>query len=303
MQSPPRLGIYALLLAMPLFFVSNLIIGRAVTDAVEPSTLAFWRWFLASLMLLPFAWRGLIDHAGRFLALWRELIALGVLGMLICGAGVYLSLRYTTASNSALIYTSSAILIVLMEAIFFRERLSAARIIGALIGFAGVAVIILHGELSRLLTLQFNIGDLGIALCALAWAVYSILLKRKELKALPTLPLFAAITIIGAITVAPFMFYEFFALDAFPRGRSQWLAIVALALFPSVIAFGLYQFLVKYAGPSLTGMSLYLLPAYGVALAVATLGEKLYAYHAIGLALVLAGIALATDPFKREAKA
>ncbi len=40
MQSPSRLGIYALLFAMPLFFVSNLIIGRAVTHAVEPGTLA-----------------------------------------------------------------------------------------------------------------------------------------------------------------------------------------------------------------------------------------------------------------------
>jgi drug/metabolite transporter (DMT)-like permease len=185
MQSPPRLGIYALLLVMPLFFVSNLVIGRAVTSAVEPSTLAFWRWLLASLILLPFAWRGLAQHAPRIIALWRELLALGILGMLICGAGVYLSLRYTTASNAALIYTSSAILIVVLEAIFFRERLSPARIAGALIGFAGVAVIILHGELSRLISLQFNIGDLGMAFCAAAWAVYSVLLKKKELKALP----------------------------------------------------------------------------------------------------------------------
>ncbi len=229
MQSPSRLGIYALLLAMPLFFVSNLIIGRAVTNAVEPSTLAFWRWFLASLILLPFAWRGILDNAARLRGLWRELLALGVLGMLICGAGVYLSLRYTTASNSALIYTSSAILIVVLEAVFFRARLSGGRVLGALIGFAGVAVIILHGEVSRLLSWQFNVGDLGIALCAAAWAVYSILLKRKELKALPTLPLFAAITIVGSIVLAPFMLYELIALDALPRGHEQWIAIVALA--------------------------------------------------------------------------
>jgi drug/metabolite transporter (DMT)-like permease len=300
MQSPSRLGIYALLFAMPLFFVSNLIIGRAVTHAVEPGTLAFWRWFLASLMLLPFAWRGLSQHAARFAELWRELAWLGVLGMVVCGAGVYLSLRFTTASNAALIYSSSAISIVLLEAYFYRERLSAARLLGTLIGFAGVAVIILHGELSRLITWQFNLGDIGIAICAFAWAVYSIILKRKELKALPTLPLFAAIAIVGAITVAPFMLYELIALGAFPRGQTQWLAIVALALFPSVIAFGLYQILVKYAGPSLTGMSLYLLPVYGAALAVLTLGEKLYAYHAIGLALVLGGIALATEPFKKR---
>ncbi|MBY0531090.1 MAG: DMT family transporter [Xanthobacteraceae bacterium] len=300
MQSPSRLGIYALLFAMPLFFVSNLIIGRAVTHAVEPSTLAFWRWFLASLMLLPFAWRGLVAHFASFRTLWRELFWLGVLGMVICGAGVYLSLRYTTASNAALIYSSSAISIVLLEALFFRERLSAARLLGTLIGFAGVAVIILHGELSRLLTWQFSIGDIGIAVCAFAWAVYSVILKRKELKALPTLPLFAAITIAGSLTLAPFMFYELFALGAFPYGQTQWTAILALALFPSVIAFGLYQILVKYAGPSLTGMSLYLLPVYGAALAVIALGEQLYTYHAVGLALVLGGITLATEPFKKR---
>jgi drug/metabolite transporter (DMT)-like permease len=300
MQSPSRLGIYALLFAMPLFFVSNLVIGRAVTHAVEPSTLAFWRWFLASLMLLPFAWRGLIEHFATFRTLWRELLWLGVLGMVICGAGVYLLLRYTTASNAALIYSSSAISIVLLEAYFFREKLSAARLIGALIGFAGVAVIILHGELSRLITWEFSIGDIGIAICAFAWAVYSIILKRKQLKALPTLPLFAAITIVGSLTLTPFMLWEL-AQGAFPHGKQQWMAIIALALFPSVIAFGLYQILVKRAGPSLTGMSLYLLPIYGAALAVLTLGEKLYAYHAVGLALVLGGIALATEPFKKRA--
>jgi drug/metabolite transporter (DMT)-like permease len=134
MQSSSRLGTYALLLVMPLFFVSNLIIGRAVTNAVEPATLAFWRWFLASLVLLPFAWRGLIQHSAAFRNLWRELLWLGVLGMVVCGAGVYLSLRYTTASNAALIYSSSAISIVVLEAIFFREKLSAARLAGTLIG-------------------------------------------------------------------------------------------------------------------------------------------------------------------------
>jgi drug/metabolite transporter (DMT)-like permease len=300
MQSSSRLGVYALLFAMPLFFVSNLVIGRAVTHAVEPSTLAFWRWFLASLMLLPFAWRGLIQFAPQFRSLWRELIWLAVLGMVVCGAGVYLSLRYTTATNAALIYSSSAISIVLLEAIFFREKLSVARLAGTLIGFAGVAVIILHGELSRLLTWEFSIGDIGIAICAFAWAIYSLILKRQKIKAIPILPMFAAIAIAGSLTLAPFMLYEFFALGAFPRESNQWLAIVAMALFPSVIAFGFYQILVKRAGPSLTGMSLYLLPIYGAALAVLTLGETLYAYHAIGVALVLGGIALATEPFKKR---
>lgn len=298
MQPPSRLGIFALLAFMPLFFVSNLVIGRAVATAVEPSTLAFWRWLIATLLLLPFAWRGLVANAGRFKALWRQLLLLGVLGMVLCGTGVYLSLRYTTASNAALIYASSSIFIVVMEVLFFGMRLSASRLLGTLIGFAGVVVIVLHGELQRLLTWEFNAGDIGIAIAAISWAAYSVILKRKELSGLPTLPLFAAIAMAGTLVVFPLMMFEAVAFNSLPAARAEWVAILALAIFPSALAFWLYQVGVKYAGPTVTGLSLYLLPVYGVGMAVLLLGERLYAYHAIGFVLVIVGIALATEPFK-----
>lgn len=301
MQSPSRLGIFALLAFMPLFFVSNLIIGRAVATAVEPSTLAFWRWLIATLLLLPFAWRGLVANAVSFRALWRQLLLLGVLGMILCGTGVYLSLRYTTASNAALIYASSSIFIVVMEVLFFGMRLSASRLLGTLIGFAGVVTIVLHGEPQRLLSWQFNVGDIGIAIAAISWAAYSVILKRKELAQLPTLPLFAAIAMAGTLVVFPLMIFETVAFNSFPSERNEWIAIVALAIFPSALAFWLYQVGVKYAGPTVTGLSLYLLPVYGVGMAVLLLGEQLYAYHAVGFVLVIAGIALATEPFKQRA--
>lgn len=300
MKSPSRLVIFAILVLLPPFFVSNLIIGRASVGVVEPYTLAFWRWLVASLIVLPFAWAGLAANAARFRAVLPQILILGLLGMVICGGGVYLSLRHTTASNSTLIYTSSAILVVLMEAYFFRERLSPMRLVGALIGFAGVAAIILRGEPERLLSFSFNVGDLGIAFAAVAWAGYSLILKRKELAGLPSLPLFAAIAVGGTAVLAPFMLYELANTGALPRGQEQWLAILALAIFPSVLAFGLYQLGIKYAGPSITGMSLYLLPVYGVGLAAVLLGEEIHGYHIAGLLLVLFGVVLATEPFKRK---
>ena len=104
---------------------------------------------------------------------------------------------------------------------------------------------------------------------AFSWAVYSVLLKRERLARLGTLPLFAMIALAGSALLVPPMLYEVVVLGAFPNGLKAWAMIVALAIFPSVLAFGLYQYGVKRVGPSVTGVYLYLLPLYGVAAGLA----------------------------------
>ena len=295
-----KLGVHALLVLMPLFFASNLIIGRASTELVEPWTLAFWRWALAALILLPFAWSGIAGNWSQFRAVTREIIVLGLLGMLICGGFVYVSLHATTATNATLLYTASTLFIVLFDAFYFRNPLTPVRIAGLVIGFLGIATIVLHGEPERLITLNLNWGDLGIAFCALSWAVYSVMLKAESLRRLPTLPLFSLIAIAGALTLFPPMLYEAVVLGAVPSGGRAWLSILALAIVPSVLAYGIYQIGIKAVGPSVTGVFLYLIPVYGVVLAALLLGESFHPYHAAGLLLVVAGVVLATDPFRKR---
>ncbi len=299
MQSRSNLGVYALLALMPLFFVSNLVIGRAAVAYVEPWTLAFWRWALAAAILLPFAGPGIAAAAVNVRAAWREIVALGFLGMILCGGLVYVGLKTTTATHGALIYASSSIMIVLLDAAAYRKPVSPATLLGALIGFTGVAVIVLEGELGRLIHLELNSGDLVIAVSAFSWAVYSALLKRERLARLGTLPLFAMIALAGSALLVPPMLFEVVALGAFPSGLKAWAMIVALAIFPSVLAFGLYQYGVKQVGPSVTGVYLYLLPPFGVVMAWLTLGERLHPYHAVGMVLILAGVVLATGGFRR----
>jgi drug/metabolite transporter (DMT)-like permease len=145
-----------------------------------------------------------------------------------------------------------------------------------------------------------NWGDIGIGLCALSWAIYSVLLRAERLDGLPTLPLFAVIAFVGALTLAPPMLYEAVVLTAFPSTGRAWASAVALAILPSVLAYGIYQLGVEKVGPSITGVFLYLIPVYGVGLAIALLGESLFVYHAIGLILVVGGVVLATDPFRSK---
>jgi drug/metabolite transporter (DMT)-like permease len=220
--------------------------------------------------------------------------------MVICGGIVYISLHYTTATNATLIYNSSSLMIVLMDAFYFGKRLTWMRIFGLFVGFVGVAVIVLNGDLSRFASLQFNIGDIGILIASLAWAIYSVMLKRERLHDLPTLTLFAAIVAVGAICLVPFVIYEIAATGIVPFSPNAWISIVSLAIIPGVLAFGTFQMCVKRVGPTLTSVFFYLTPAFGVLFAVLLLGETFRLYHAVGLVLVVAGVAIASDPFNRS---
>ena len=104
-----------LMAVMPLLFSSNLVLGRAVVGEVEPWTLAFFRWAIAFLLILPVTAAGIRRHGSELLAEWRRVALLGFLGMWICGALIYLALRYTSATNATLIYTTSSVMILLLD--------------------------------------------------------------------------------------------------------------------------------------------------------------------------------------------
>ncbi|MBZ8132468.1 DMT family transporter [Afifella sp. IM 167] len=294
--SAGRLRDAALLAVMPLFFCSNLVIGRAAVTEVAPWSLAFFRWLGAFLILLPFAWQGLRRHRRQLREVIGLVFLLGFLGMWVCGAMVYFALQHTNATNATLIYTSAGVMILLLEWMFRGRALTFRRVVGVIMAFLGVATIVLRGELARLITLDFNGGDLLIALCAFSWAVYSVLLKRPSLDGLPTISLIAAISAAGSVALLPFALGEMIVLHAVPTGASAWLTIAGLALLPSVLAFASYQWAVARFGPGVPGMFLYLMPPYGVGLAILFLGEEFHLYHAAGLLLVLPGLMLATLP-------
>jgi drug/metabolite transporter (DMT)-like permease len=286
---------YLVLAVMPLFFSSNLVLGRAAVETVDPFTLAFFRWGLAAAILVIIAWVALRAHLDALRAQWRALLILGFLGMWLCGAIVYLALQVTTATNATLIYTASPIFVLLIEAARGRP-IGKREMAGIAAALAGVGIIVFKADLGAFLTFRFNLGDLGILVCAFAWAVYSVVLKRKGLRDLPTLPVFTAIAVVGAVTLLPFMAIESLALARFPHTLSAWASILALAIVPSILAFGAYQYGVKAVGPAITAIFMYLLPVYGVAMAVFFLGEALAPFHLLGMALVVAGVVLATAP-------
>src|SRR5262249_21698445 len=67
-------------------------------------------------------------------------------------------------------------------------------------------------------------------------------------------------------------------------------AIAFVAIFPSVIGYIFYNRAVELLGPAAAGIYLFLIPVFGAVLATALLGEKLQLFHALGFALIIAGV-------------
>ena len=296
LAGPPSRGdllAYGLLLVAPLMMSSNVVIGRAAAEVMPPVGLAFWRWSLALVLMLPLAGAGLWRHRHVLRRQWALLLVLGALGMGVCGAFVYVGLQTTTATNAGLIYAASPALILAIGALFRGETVRPRQVAGIVLAIAGVAAILARGDIAALLALRFTIGDFWVLGATIAWAVYSVLLKRQSLL-MPTFVLFAAIAAAGVLCLAPFYVAETLAGQPVVWTPEALLSVAGVAVFASVLAYSSYQKGVTLIGPARAGPFMYLMPAYAAVLAMLFLGERLALFHLVGFALILGGVALAS---------
>ncbi|WP_232625887.1 DMT family transporter [Achromobacter deleyi] len=304
---PARTGLglsgAAMLLAAPALFASNMVAARWAHDAALPPVfLAFGRWLLAFLILLPLAAPALLRHRQ---ALWRglpTLLPLAVLGMGVAVAPQYIGAQSTSATNIALIFSCSPILVALLEAVIWRKPLSPLRATGLVLALGGVLVVLTRGDAWALARLAFGQGDLWVLLAATGWAFYTVLQKRLTLPAVPDGARLAAMMLGGAIALAPFAGIEA-AAGATPPWSDPRLAAVLLflAIVPSLGAYYVYGRLISRAGPATAGLSMFLVPVYAALLAWPLLGEAPQLFHAYGFVMILLGVKLASSRMRTTA--
>ena len=286
----------ALFLLAPAMMAVNYVLGRMAFGLIAPHMLALLRWALAGLILLAFAWPEL--YAKRALLRRHALhcLVLGVLGMWICGAWVYIGARTTSANNIALLYAMAPAFIALASTVWLRERLAAVQWLGLAVAFLGLVHVIIAGQWGALASLQLNPGDVWILAAVLSWAAYSILLKRWPSNFSPLARL-VLIIFGGVLVLLPLAMVE--AMAGLPWSQTVWgwrtaaLALVA-AVIPGAGSFLAYSMLQKKLGAATAGLTLYLAPLYGAAMAWALLGEPVQWHHAVGAAVILPGIYLAS---------
>tara|TARA_B100001741_G_scaffold83590_1_gene67867 strand:+ start:2429 stop:3274 length:846 start_codon:yes stop_codon:yes gene_type:complete len=271
---------------------SNLVVARGGVEYVPPISLAFWRWTLVFLILLPFTYMSLKKNFKIIKKEYRQLFFLGSMGCGVCGAFPFLAGQTTTVTNMGIIYTSSPIFIILISGIFFYEKINFKKIIGLVACLIGVFIIIIKGNFNLLINLNFTIGDLWMLAAAIGWALYSIYLFYWKTK-LEIFQRFTLIAFFGAVSLLPFYLGEELLFERTFFNKEFFIWVIFAAISPGIIAFTLYTITQKKLGASLTGFTLYIFTIYGAVYGYLLFGEKLENFHYIGTILVFFGIYLA----------
>lgn len=282
-----------LLVVATLTWSGNFVVGRAVREAVPPVALAFWRWAIALLLVIGFAWPHLRRDREALWGRWRVILALSALGVAAFNTLIYIGLRTTTAINALLLQSTMPLIIVLCSFLIFRERVRPLQLLAVAISLVGVVAIVARGSLQNLLELSLTPGDGWVFLAVIGYALYSVLLKRRP--QVHPLSLVAVTFALGTAMLVPPYLWEHLTVEPLRPGTAALAAIAYVAVFPSLVAYLCFNRAVELIGANRAGQYLHLMPVFGTLLAALFLGEMLRGYHLAGIALIGAGIWLATQ--------
>jgi drug/metabolite transporter (DMT)-like permease len=271
-----------------LFWAGNFILGRAVRMDVPPIALAFWRWAVASLLVLGPALAPLKRDRSAIRHNIPMLMLLAGTGVAAFNTLVYSGLQYTVAINAFLMQALMPVFIVLFSFLLFRVRINRRQIAAVATCLVGAVIIIVRGDFQVMASLSLNPGDLLVLLAVFSYAAYSVLLRKRP----PIHPLsFVAVTFgAGTIMLLPLYLWETITIRALALNRTTLFAILYVAIFPSIISYLCYNRGVEAIGANRAGLFLYLMPVFGSLMAVGFLGESFFWFHWVGIVLIATGL-------------
>ncbi|MGA0533084.1 DMT family transporter [Hansschlegelia sp. KR7-227] len=283
---------YLLLSLTSLFWAGNIVLGRFAAGRIPPIGLAWVRWTGAFLLLIGFAWPHVRRDWPAINRNWGRLSLLALTGVAVYNSMAYWGLQYTEALNALLIQSTGPLLIAVWTLLLFRETLTLVQLFGVVVSLAGVVVILTRGDLAALAHIRFNVGDVWVFSAMVIYALYSALLRLKP--ALHWLSFLTVTVGLGAMMMTPAFLWEASQGRTMTFDATTLLSVAYVVVFPSTLAYIFFIRGVELIGANRAGPFFHLMPLFGAALAILFLGERPQPFHAVGFALVLAGVAVAT---------
>jgi drug/metabolite transporter (DMT)-like permease len=306
---PPTrgMGLRTVLLITMALWGANLSLVKWLTQSIDPLVVSMLRMVFASVVLVPLslprrtAAAGAANGSAMGWPQWPRVSRrqwLGVLGSAVLM--VYLNqlcftlgVQRTAAANAALIIALNPLASALMAAGLLGDRLTPRRVAGVLLGFAGVAAVVLnkHGAAFG----AGGVGDLLMLGAVVTWVSGGVLVQRLA-QGLDTAFISGVNTWLGMA-----MLVLHVALDPannMPAPASlsmaQWLGLMASGVLATAVGALVWNHALMRLGVARTALYAYWVPIFGVLFAVSALGEPLSVWHVVGLAAVLGGTWLGT---------
>jgi drug/metabolite transporter (DMT)-like permease len=269
-----------ILWGLPYFFI------KVAVQEVSPFALAFCRVALATVILMPIAWR-----RGALRSLAKHKVAIAAFGLVefaIPFSLISLGERWISSSVTGILIAMVPLSIALIQRFFgIREALGAWRIAGLVVGFIGVAALLGTGPISGVL------GRAGVGCMLVSTLCYAVgpLIIQRHLHGLDSIgPLAASLGVASAILLIP----AAFEIPSSLPSANALASIAVLGIVCTAVAMLLMFYLVRHAGASRASVITYINPVVATLLGVLVLDEHLGIGGFIAFALILLGSWLAT---------
>ncbi|MFZ0426830.1 MAG: DMT family transporter [Acidobacteriota bacterium] len=283
--------VYLRLVLTALFWGGTFIAGRVVSSEIGPYSAAFLRFLLASGLLFALVMRYEKRWPRLELRQLGPVVVLGLTGVFAYNVLFFKGLKLISAGRAALIVANNPVVIVLLSAVVFKERLTRSQFAGIILSVAGAVIVISRGDLRAVLDEGVGWGELFIAGCVASWAAYS-LVGKVVLRRLSPVSSVCYAAVIGTVALLGPAFHFGLVQDLLSLPADGWISIGYLGIFGTVLGFVWYYEGVRELGPSRASIFINLVPVFAILLAFLILGEPVTRSLLLGGCFVLAGVYL-----------
>ena len=281
---------YLLLTVTTWCWGANAIFGKVAVGEISPMLLVTLRWLGVVILLLLFARKHLINDWPILRHHLKYICLMGTLGFTVFNALFYIAAHSTSAVNIGILQGAIPVFVLLGTFLLYHARISPIQVFGVAVTLLGVVTVASGGDITQLLNLSINQGDLYMLIACLFYAGYSIGLSRRP--AVSAMGLFTSIALVAFIASLPLLVLEIGNNTFQAPSTTGWVIVALVSLLPSFIAQVFFIYGVSLIGPGRAGVFVNLVPVFASIMAVFYLQESFEPYHAVSLALVLGGIAL-----------
>ena len=281
-----------MLILATLFWAGNFTVGKfAYTENIPPYSLAFLRWALVWVILIPFTFREILKKKNEIKDNLSLFFILGLTSVGIFSSFTYNALNHTQVINASLFNTAIPVSIILVCFLLKIEKTNIFQISGLIVSVLGILAIITRLDLNILLTLSFNKGDIYMLVAIISWGIYSALLKRKTFS-ISLLSLIQVICTFGLIVLLPAFLFELTQEKIIEVNSNFFYILFFIAIFPSIGSYYCWAGAVSIIGANRAGIFLSLIPLFSTIFAIIFFNEKFLFFHFIGSILIILGLFL-----------
>lgn len=288
------IGVIVKLTLVALIWGGSFIAGRVTALEMSAPTAAFWRYLVATILLVAILLVREKSWTRLSLRQWIGVLFLGITGVGAYNLCFIYGLETVQASRGSLIMALNPAATMIGAALFLHEPLTLAKAAGIGIAFLGVAVELSGGNPAALMQGGAGIGEVALFGCVIAWSAYTLIARRITVNVSPL-----AITTYAAVVGTAML-----AIVSFARGDlvvpnasvAAWTSLVYMGSFGTALAFVWFLEGVQRLGPARAAVFINLVPIAAIALGVLLLHERITLSTIVGAALVITGVWILNRP-------